>query len=224
MKVYLKKTRTVIRKSVPKEIPPLLNPLQVEKLKTASGVVLVLVGVAGAVLLSAAAPNAFIAIEKLFDKKQRFRHFSHKEKEQKVIRSFYYLKKHGYIRMKPTREDIKIYLTKLGRKKLQKMNLENLTIWKPKEWNKKWWAVAADIPTKKYKWAADLFRQKLKDMKFFHLQRTLWLYPHDPRQEMAYLARYYRIGRFVTLMEISRLDRDDEAAAKSFCKTEEILD
>lgn len=223
MKVYLQKTRSIIRKSVPKEIPPLLTPEQVEKLKAASGVALVLVGVAGAILLSAVAPNAFVAINKLFLKKSRYRKLSHGEKEQKVIRSFYYLKKHGYIRMKPTREDVKIFLTKLGRRKLQKMNLENLTVTRPGKWDNKWWVIAADIPTKKYKWAADLFRQKLKDMKFYHLQRTLWLYPYDPRKEISFLGRYYRIGRFMTLMEINRLDRDDEASLQKFFRKEKII-
>lgn len=217
--------RHVVHRSVPQEIPPLLTEKQMEKLKTVGGIALALIGIAGVVALSTVSPGAFAAIGKLFFRKNRYRKWSPREKEQKVTRTFYYLKDRGYIRMKPTKSDIIIFLTRPGKKKLQKMNLENLDVARParEKWDGKWWAAAADIPTEDYKWAADLFRQKLKDMKFLSLQRTLWLYPFDPRKEINYLIQYYGIAGFVMVMEINRLDRDDEAAAKKFFRKENIL-
>ena len=121
------------------------------------------------------------------------------------------------------RKDVKIFLTGAGRRRLKKFNIENPVIPKPAKWNKKWWLVAADIPTREYKLAADAFRDKLKEMRFCGLQRTLWIYPFDPRREIEVLASYYRIGHFVTVMEINRLDLDDESALKSFFKREKII-
>ena len=125
--------------------------------------------------------------------------------------------------MKQTPNDFFISLTKLGKKRLQKMNYVNLTIEKHLSWDGKWWQIAADIPTKKYKWAADLFREKLIKMKFFPLQRTLWLYPFDPRKEIEFIIQHFGIERFVTLMEICRLDKDDERRMKRFFENEAIL-
>lgn len=223
MENSINKIGTVIRQSLPLEKKPLLTAEQIEKLKTAGGIALGIIGVAGIIALSAVAPNMFYAFDKLFSKKYRGHKFTRKEKERKIAKTFYYLKESGYIRMRPSGKDFKIFLTKLGKGKLKKMNLETLIVKKPSSWDGKWWQVAADIPTEEYKWAADLFRQKLKDMNFFPLQRTLWIYPYDPREEIEFIIRYYGIESFVTVMEINRLVRDDERKIKVFFREEGVI-
>ncbi|MBI4050799.1 MAG: hypothetical protein HY396_02390 [Candidatus Doudnabacteria bacterium] len=218
-----KRIARVIKSALPPEMPPLLNERQIEKLKTISSAILAVLSVAGAVTLSAVAPNMFTAIDKLFLKNPKPRKYTRKEKEKKLIRNFYYLKDHGLIIMKPSGKDFKIWLTSLGKRRLKKLNLDTLSIPQPKKWDGKWWQIAADIPTEDYKWAADLFRQKLRDMKFFPLQRTLWFYPYNPRREMEFLMKYFGIGRFVTVMEVSRLDLDDENRMREYFTEEGIL-
>lgn len=216
------KVRKIIKRVVPKEKIPRFSAEQVEKFKTAGEVALGVIAVVGTVSLALVAPKVFYAIDKLFYKKSK-RVFSKKEKTQKIARTFYYLKDKGYIKMKLTKEDVKIFFTKLGRRKLRRMSIEVVNIKKPRAWDGKWWQVAADIPTEDHKRAADLFRQKLKDIKFFSLQRTLWFYPHDPRSEIEYITNYYQIGRFVTVMEISRMDKSDEKAMKKYFRSEQII-
>lgn len=214
--------KDIINEAIPNDRLPKFTPEQIEKLKTAGGITLAIIGVAGVITLSAIAPNIFWAIDKIFFKKSK-RHYTKKEKARRISRTFYYLKGHGHIRMKPTGRDFIISLTKLGRKKLEKMNFETLGIEKPNSWDRKWWGVAADIPTEDYKWAADLFRKKLKELKFFHLQRTLWFYPYDPRKEIEFITQHFGIARFVTVMEVDRLDQDDESRMKKFFEDEGIL-
>ena len=84
-------------------------------------------------------------------------------------------------------------------------------------------AGAADIPTKNYRRGADMLRRKLKELGFFSLQRTLWFYPFDPRKELEYVVNSFGIANFVTLMEVSRLDRDDEEIMKKFFRVSKIL-
>ena len=83
--------------------------------------------------------------------------------------------------------------------------------------------MAADIPTKEHKTAADALRRKLKEMNFYSLQRTLWFYPHDPRLEIDWIVRIYHIERFVTIMEISRLDLDDAEKMVKFFRKQKII-
>ncbi len=214
--------KNIISRAIPEDRNPRFSPGQVEKLKTAGAIALTIVGMAGAVALSAITPNIFWAIDKIFFQKSN-RHYTKKEKTQKISRTFYYLKDHGYIRMKPTARDLIISLTKLGRKKFANVTFETLAVEKVRPWDGKWWGIVADIPTEDYKWAADLFRNKLKEMKFFHLQRTVWLYPYDPRREIEFIAQHFGIARFVTVMEINRLDKDDEKPMKKFFRAEGIL-
>lgn len=221
--MYLRKIVEVIRESTPQEKISKVSPEQIQKLKTISAVALAIVGVAGVVTLSAIAPNIFIAIERLFLEKSSSRKLSKREKDQKVAKTFYYLKRSGLIKMKPTGQDFLIFLTRFGKKRMEKLNIDTLIVPEPKFWDGKWWQVAADIPTKEYKKGADLLRKKLKEMRFFPLQRTLWFYPYNPRKEVGFIIRHYGIEQFVTVMEVSRLDKDDERKMKKFFKEKKIL-
>lgn len=224
MKYIKAQIRSIIRQVVPADKPPRFTPEQVEKIKTAAGMALVIIGVAGVVTLAAVAPGVLSVLSRTLYRNSRNRRFSKKEKVTKLTRTFYYLKNQGYIKMKPTGKDFKIFLTNLGKRKLKKLQFEHLTVPKPKSWDGKWWQIAADIPTEDYKWAADLFREKLLDMNFFPLQRTLWFYPFDPREEIDFIVDEFGIGRYVTAMEINRLDSDDERKLKNFFRGQKILD
>lgn len=217
------KIGAIIRKSTPKDKTPRFTPEQIEKFKTISVVVLTLVGVAGFVFLSAVAPNAIGALGKIFTKRYGHRKLSKKERDLKLTQTFYYMKRKGLVRFKADRQDFKIFLTKLGKKHFKKIQFENLHMEKQNKWNGKWWQVAADIPTKKYKRGADLLREKLRNMQFYPLQRTLWFYPYDPREEIEFIATHFGIANFVTVMEISRLDKDDESLMKSYFRKEGII-
>ena len=219
------KISAVIRKAQPQEKIPRISTEQVEKLKDASAIALSVIAGAGLVTLGAITPGIFIALEEYFRLRDRYRRkkLSRKDKQQKVLKTFYYLKQRGYINMKPAAGDFKISLTDKGFERMKEVNFDTLTIERPKNWDGKWWQVAADIPTKKYRRGADLLRQKLKDIGFFPLQRTLWFYPYDPRAEIEFVATTYGIERFVTVMEINRLDDDDEIKLKSYFIDEGIL-
>ena len=214
---------TIIRNSLPKEKRLRLTEEQIGKLKTVSSIALVIIGVAGIIALSAVAPNIFYALDKIFGNKAKKPQLSRRDKVAKVTRTFYYLKEQGLIKTRSQGNNLLVFLTSLGKRRLKKVDFESLAIKRPKSWNGKWWQVAADIPTKKYKRGADLLRMKLKDLGFFSLQRTLWFYPFDPREEIEFIVRHYGIARFVTVMEINHLDRDDEKKMKSFFRLHKIL-
>ncbi len=217
------KIQKIIEDSLPPDEPPILTQEQLEKLKNITDIVLGIIGTVSIISLSLLAPNTLVAVDKLFLKRSPRRRFKREEKAVKIARAFSYMKEKNLIRMRISKNDIHIFLTNLGKKRLKKIDFESLSIKKPTKWDGKWWAIAADIPTKDYKWAADLFRRKLKEMKFYHLQRTLWFYPHDPRKEIEFIAKYYGIGHYLTAMEVSRFDLDDERKMKRFFKEEKVV-
>lgn len=223
MKYFKSTISTVIENSLPSEKTPRLTPEQIAKLKTISKVALAVIAGAGIISLALVAPQMFVAIDKLFLKKPGRPKLNRKDKRLMIAKTVYYLKQNKIIMMRPDGQDFKIFLTRLGRARLKKINFGSLDIGKPKSWNGKWWQVAADIPTKKYKWRADLLREKLKEMGFFPLQRTLWFYPYDPRREVELVANHYNVDNFVTVMEVSRLDLDDEQKMKKFFRNQKLF-
>lgn len=214
--MYQSQLTKTLSQAAPKRVLPQLKKEDLQVIKSVGEIILAITAAAGIVTIAAIAPNLFQVLP-IFYKKRGYRHRpTDEEIRQKLSKSFYYLKRSGYIRMKMEKGELKMWLTSLGKKKTTKLNFQRLIVARPKHWNRKWWQVAADIPTEDYKNAADMLRWKLKEMKFYPLQRTLWLYPFDPRKELDLIIRHYGIEKFVTVMEINRLDKSDERMVKSY--------
>lgn len=200
-----------------------LSGEQLESLKTVSKIALIIIGVAGIVSAAVVAPNLLKAVNLFLPKKNRYKKLSREEKIKKVEDSFYYLKRSGLVNFKENDGSWFLSLTNLGKQRLPKLNINSLLIAKPKEWDKRWWLVAADIPTKDYRKGADYLRRKLKVMGFYPMQRTLWLYPFDPRREIQFIIETSGIANFVTVIKVEQLDIEDEANAKNYFKNLKII-
>jgi len=191
--------------------------------KNVSQTALLVIGAAGVLLLAAVAPNIFKAIENIEKISGQFSGKSSKKKNEKFLQSVYYLRHSGKIKFKKTGDELLVSLTEKGKNSLSALLRKKIPLPKKEKWNKKWWLVAADIPTKKHKADADKFRKKLKELKFYPLQRTLWLYPFNPVETVLFLAQCYGIQHYVTVMEINRLDREDLSKVKNYFKESSIL-
>ena len=66
-----------------------------------------------------------------------------------------------------------------------------------------------DIPEKS-KLARNLLRRKLKNLGMYNIQRSVFAYPHDCRQELNFIAEHYGIGKYCTYAEVSYSDIDKE--------------
>lgn len=194
---------------------------QIEKVKTIGGAVLTVIGLAGLVSVALIAPKALGAV-RLFYRKKEKRRIPHREQVKKLAQVFHYLKRRGEISFKRAGEDYEVILTDKGQKHLGKINFDNIKIKRPETWDGKFWLVAVDIPVK-YKNGADAFRDKVKELGFFALQKSLWFYPFDPRGEIEFVARMYGVSEFVTAMKLEHLDEHDERIIKEYFKEAGIV-
>lgn len=193
-----------------------------DKAKQIATNVLIFAGVAGLMGLALTAPKT-LQVFGPFLRKRYKRPLRSVEQKKKILQTFYYLKKSGQIKIQEKDGGLFAILTNKGRRRFNSITGEVHTIHKPSTWLGTWWLVAADIPTKTYKAMADAFRLKLRELHFYPLQRTLWVHPFDPRAELELIANRYGIGKFVTVMEIKRLDTQDEALMKDFFKKQNLL-
>lgn len=200
-----------------------LTDNQLGKFKTATQVVLAILATAGVASMAIIAPNSLQLVDKFIFKRKRGRRYEYSEKREKLTETFYYLKRSGLIQVKQEKGGLFVSLTGKGRQRAKKINWITLEIPKPKQWNGRWWLVAADIPTKDYKLVADALRRKLREMDFYPFQRTLWLYPHNPSAELDFIIHRFGIANFVTLMEVNKLDVEDEKRVKGHFKKSGIL-
>ncbi len=115
-------------------------------------------------------------------------------KEQKVVEI---IQKNG--------EDV-IKLTQKGHTKYIKFKLEKLSL-KSKSWDGKWRIVIYDIARVK-KNQVSSFRNILKYINFFQLQKSVYLTPYPCDEEILYLREYFGIGNEVLLIRADKIENE----------------
>lgn len=123
------------------------------------------------------------------------------------------LYKQRMVRIYRTGDRFAIQITKRGRRKLLRYKLEDLKIQKPEKWDGKWRIVAYDIPKEK-KSAGDMLRRTLKQLEFFELQKSVYLYPYPCTDVVEFVRELYGVGEHVTLLTVGYLE--DEIVYKEY--------
>lgn len=91
-------------------------------------------------------------------------------------------------------------LSEHGQKQTLKFKLDELEIKTPARWDKKWRLVIFDIP-EKIKRAREALRDKLKNLGFFELQHSVWVFPYQCREEINFIVEVFEIRRYVRVVE-----------------------
>lgn len=100
-----------------------------------------------------------------------------------------------------------VILTKKGQTRYLHYQLEDMLIKRPPRWDGKWRLIIYDIAIGK-KRAQELFRQTLKRLKFFQLQKSVYLTPFPCHDEIEFLRQYYGIGEEVYYCVVEHLEND----------------
>ena len=134
----------------------------------------------------------------------------------KASKSIYSLKKRNYIKITEKRGQRKIELTQKGKEEMIKYKIK-LKIKKPK-WNGKWFGISWDIPEASKK-DRNYLRKQLKWLGFKELQKSIWVFPFDIREEIKELIKFCKedlMGdiRFLTIEKLES-DKDIKKYFKS---------
>ncbi len=105
--------------------------------------------------------------------------------------------------------EITMTLSEHGRKQILRFELDQLVIKPPARWDKKWRLVIFDIP-EKIKLAREALRDKLKDLGFFELQRSVWVFPYSCHDEINFIVEVFDIRQHVRLVEAEYITNEAE--------------
>lgn len=98
-----------------------------------------------------------------------------------------------------------VRLTKNGRQKLLKYQMDDMVIKRPRRWDKTWRVVVFDIP-EKYKQGRESLREKLINLGFYRLQKSVWIHPYPCEDEIDFISELYEIRPFVRIMTVKSID------------------
>lgn len=132
---------------------------------------------------------------------------------KKIDRQYLYriIREFKYERLVDWREKedgtIKVVLTEKGKKRALQFDFEKMKIKEPAVWDKKWRVVFYDIPEKKKK-AREAFRGKLKNLGFYELQKSVFVYPYNCKDEIDFVVEFFEIRNFIRYGEIQNLSNE----------------
>lgn len=176
--------------------------------------ILLTIGIAGFVVISAMAPNIFKTIGQLCPSLTQ-------SKRKKFSSAVAYAKGRGYIEFISEKdENIKIQLTRSGKKKILKYAFNDIQIKKLKKWNGKWYVVIFDIPHT-YRMVRDALREKLQELGFYQLQKSVWVYPYPCFEEVLFVAGCFGVDQYIDILVVEDL-RSDGKLRKHFSEIEQF--
>ena len=111
---------------------------------------------------------------------------------------------YGYISWKEKSDGTcEVMITKRGISRAKLLDIENLTIKKPDRWDEKWRVVFFDIPEKKKK-ARNALREKLRDLGFCEMQKSVFVFPYECQDEINFIVTLFEIKSYVQYAEMAK--------------------
>jgi len=179
------------------------------KSATATKFLLMTLAVGGVVFVGALAPALISAMSgnrqsKRFSKKQIQNTFG-LLKQRKLVEIIQ--EKNGKTTAK---------LTNKGQSRIKEFCFEELRISRTKHWDKKWRVLIYDIPTnpKIYNKAREALREKIKEIGFVQLQKSVWICPYECEDEILFLAENYHVTKYIEILTVEQMLHEERLKRK----------
>lgn len=132
---------------------------------------------------------------------------------KKIKRVLYNLEKRKLISLKEAGGELIATFNEKGKKLVLKYKFDELATKKPSKWDKKWRIVIFDIPEKK-KRARGVLRDKLKQLGFYQLQRSVFVHPFECQREIELVSRFYEVEPYVYFIRADYIDNQEKLKEK----------
>ncbi len=97
-------------------------------------------------------------------------------------------------------------LTDKGKMKTLTYRFQEMKI-KETKWDGKWRIVVFDIP-ERIKGGRNALREKLKELGFYELQKSVWIFPYDCKDEIDFIIEFFDLRRYVRYGILESIDND----------------
>lgn len=125
----------------------------------------------------------------------------------KLIREFY---RDRLVDMIDVADDeTKVVLTEKGKLQAMQFKVDDMEIKKPKLWDGKWRIVVFDVP-EKIRAARDALRMKLRELGFYELQKSVFVYPFECRDEIDFIAEVFDIRSRIRYGRLEHITNEAE--------------
>ena len=162
----------------------------------------------GAVAIAATSPYFVHNALGAFHKQKKYR-------PQSVGNAFKRLLREGAISLQKHNHQVYISLTKEGRKKAGRFQLNDLEVKKPKKWDKKWRIVIFDVDNRE-RFKREVLRGFLKRLGFYKLQQSVWIHSFGCSDEIALLKDFFGFTSKEVRLIVAEQVENSEVLIKKF--------
>ncbi|MDP2923897.1 MAG: hypothetical protein Q8O30_09315 [Candidatus Omnitrophota bacterium] len=99
-----------------------------------------------------------------------------------------------------------LILTDKGKLKVLTYNLDK-TKRKYGDWDNKWRMVAFDVP-ERMRSSRNVLRDRLKYVGFYELQKSVFVFPYDCRDEIEFIVEFYNLRKYVRFAVLDSIDNE----------------
>lgn len=102
---------------------------------------------------------------------------------------------------------VEIVISENGKKLALQYNIDDIKIKKPVKWDKLWRVVIFDIP-EHLKKERNALSSKLREIGFYPLQKSVFLYPYKCRREIDFIVEIFNLRSYVRYLVVKETDVD----------------
>lgn len=133
----------------------------------------------------------------------------------RLHQTIYDLQKRRMVRRVRRKGRYYLAITEEGKRKYIRASLNAIRIEPLQSWDGRWRIVLFDIPEKN-RFGRDVLRSKLRDLGFFQLQKSAFVYPYPCADTLDILIHAFDITPFVTFFETDSLGYHEKGALMHF--------
>lgn len=100
-----------------------------------------------------------------------------------------------------------IKITGDGEKRILKYNLDDMKIPVLKKWDRWWRLIIFDIP-ESCKQARDALTSKLQKLGFYPLQKSVFIFPYECRDEIDFICEHFKVREYVNYFLVKKPEND----------------
>ena len=180
-------------------MPSKLSKISVDILKA-----MALIGIFA---VAAGSPYFWMQLGKNLQRRDRY--FKNNYSQTQIGSALNRLKRTNMVVLKEKDGKFTVELSEKGKKKVQQITIDDLKNKKPEQWDGVWRVVIFDIPERQ-KYGRAALREKMKDLGFYQLQKSVWAFPYDCEKEIELLANFFEIYDYVNFIEAKKVSNDEE--------------
>lgn len=172
--------------------------------------ILKVLAIASLFIVTGSSPAFIRVLYKELKKRKKFQSYNTVQTKKTLDN----LKRSKLIIFKEKDGKFSVEITEKGKRILKEIDISELKNKKPDQWDGLWRIIIFDIPENK-KYGRTALRDKMKEVGFYQLQKSVWAFPYECEKEIELLVEAFDVNSFVNFIVAKRI-KDDEKLKKYF--------